>query len=81
MKTLRARLARAFHAEAACPVITGIHLATVAEAAGERLEAGVRLRDVVPVWRSVPIGAPIWKRIEIGRALLAAQRASEGLPV
>jgi hypothetical protein len=81
MKTLRARLARAFQAETACPVVTGIHLRAVAEMVGEQLDAGVPPRDVVPVWRAMPEGAPIWKRIENGRSRLAAQRKAEGLPV
>ena len=79
MKTLRAALARTFKAETACPVVTGIHLRTVAESVGEQLEAGARPQDVIPVWRAMPDGAPIWKRIENGRAKLAAQRRAEGL--
>lgn len=80
MRALRANLARTFGAETACPVVTGIHLRTVAEMAGEQLEAGMPARDVVPVWRAMPAGAPIWKRIETGREKLAAQRRAEGLP-
>jgi hypothetical protein len=81
IKTLRAALARTFQAETACPVVTGIHLRTVAERVGEQLEAGARPQDVVPVWRAMPDGAPIWKRIENGRAELKAQRQAEGLRV
>ncbi len=81
IKALRAALARAFKAETACPVVTGIHLHTVAERVGEQLEAGARPEDVIPVWRAMPDGAPIWKRIENGRAELLARRRAEDLGV
>jgi hypothetical protein len=81
MRALRAQLARAFKADTACPVVAGIHLRTVAEYAAEQLNHGVAPGATVPVWRAMPIGSPLWKRIESGRAELAAQRKSEGLPI
>ena len=79
IKALRAGLAREAGAEIACPVVTGIHLRTVAEVAGEELEAGVPARSVVPVWRIVGPKTAIWKKLEHGRAQFLKLRQSEGL--
>lgn len=79
MKALRAQLARNAGAEIACPVVTGIHLRTVAEAVGEQLDAGVPARNVVPVWRIVGPRLPIWKKLENGRAAIERLRRDEKL--
>lgn len=81
MKALRAQLATVFKADTACPVVAGIHLRTVAEFAAEQLSVGVSPSVTVPVWRAMPVSSPLWKRVENGRAELAAQRKSEGLPI
>jgi hypothetical protein len=79
MKGLRAKLARKAGAEIACPVVTGIHLRTVAETAGEQLDAGIPPKNVVPVWRIVGPKAPIWKKLENGRAAFEKLRRAEKL--
>jgi len=79
MKTLRAQLARKFGADVACPVVTGIHLRTVAEVAGEQLDAGSPPHRVVPVWRAIGPKAPIWKKLENGRAQFKELRRAEML--
>lgn len=79
IKELRAALAERHGAETACPVVTGICLRTVAEAMGERLDAGVPASEVVPVWRAMGPESTIWRKLENGRARLAALRKAEGL--
>ena len=79
MRTLRARLAQHAGADIACPIVTGIHLRTVAEVAGEQLDAGVPARIVVPVWRAISPTAPIWRKLENGRARFEALRRAENL--
>jgi hypothetical protein len=79
IRTLRAKLAKAARADMACPVVTGIHLRTIAEMTGEQLEAGVPVKRLIPVWRAMPEGAPIWKKIENGRSQFEALRRKEGL--
>lgn len=79
MKSLRAKLAKKAGAEIACPVVTGIHLRTVAEVVGEQLDAGVSPGKVVPVWRAIGPKAPIWKKLENGRARFEALRRAEKL--
>ena len=79
MKALRAELSRKAGAEMACPVVTGIQLRTVAEAVGEQLDAGISPRKVVPVWRAIGPKAPIWKKLENGRAHFKELRRAEKL--
>jgi hypothetical protein len=79
MKGLRARLARDAGAEIACPVVTGIHLRTVAELAGEQLDTGFAPGKVVPVWRIVGPKSPVWKKLENGRAAFEKLRRAEKL--
>src|ERR1041385_872378 len=49
LKTVRARLAAQFGAEVTCPITTGFHLRTVAEAAMEARRNGASLADIAPV--------------------------------
>jgi hypothetical protein len=79
MGGLRSALAQTYKADVACPVVTGIQLRTLAEAVGEQLDIGVSPAAVAPVWRAMPPDAPIWRKLENGRAKLMAQRLAEGL--
>jgi hypothetical protein len=79
LKGLRARLARSAGAEIACPIVTGIHLRTVAEMTGEQLDAGVPAKSVVPVWRIVGPRSPVWKKLENGRTQFEKLRRAEKL--
>lgn len=79
IKALRSDLAARWGAEIACPVVTGIHLRTVAEVAGEQLDAGLPASAVVPVWRIVGPHLPIWSKLENGRDRFLTLRQEEGL--
>ena len=79
IKELRAGLAAKAGAEMSCPVVTGIHLRTVAEVTNAKLEAGVDPQEVIPIWRAIEPGAPITKKLEAGPKRFMALRA-EGLP-
>lgn len=79
MRALRAALAKRHKADVSCPVVTGIQLRTLAEAIGEQLDLGIPAADLVPVWRAMPADAPIWRKLENGRAKLMALRRTEGL--
>ena len=80
MKSLRAQLAEQEGAEIACPVVTGIHLRTVAEVVNIDLEAGTDPADVTPVWRAIEPGAPLTNRLESGPERFMHLRREEGLP-
>jgi len=77
--TLRKRLARKYRAEVTCPITTGFHMKTVAEAAFEALENGPRLSAVAPIWRVLDKDSPTTKRLSCGPGFITKQRAREGL--
>jgi hypothetical protein len=77
--TLRKRLARKYRAEVTCPITTGFHLKTVAEAAFEALERGARLSAVTPVWRVLDEKSPTTKKLSCGPSFIEKQRSREGL--
>ncbi len=79
MKALRAKLAKKAGADIACPIVTGIHLRTVAETAGEQLDAGAPAKDVVPVWRAIGPKSPVWNKLENGRTAFEKLRRAEKL--
>ncbi len=79
MKTLRGMLAVAEGAEIACPVVTGIHLRTIAELVSTRLEHGVPADELTPVWRVIEPGAPVTRKLEHGARTLMAERRREGM--
>jgi len=80
VKELRQALARKFRAEVTCPIYTGFHLRTVAEAACEAHTGGARVADITPVWRVLDATAPtVAKLSPENRAFIAKQRAKEGL--
>jgi hypothetical protein len=79
VRALRTALAIEHGAEVSCPVYTGYHLRTVAEAANEAIQRGMPLADVTPFWRVLDDSTPTTGRLTFGTDLLRRQRASEGL--
>ncbi|MEM8915208.1 MAG: hypothetical protein AAGC83_05175 [Pseudomonadota bacterium] len=78
-KEMRRALAASQNAEVTCPIVTGIHLRTVAEVAYERHQMGAPLSDVTPFWRVVRARQPLAKKLSCGISFVAKQRESEGL--
>jgi hypothetical protein len=77
---MRAALAKRHKADGCCPVYTGYHLRTCAEAAIENHERGVPAAKVTPVWRVLDDQAPTLKKLSArGRAFIEAQRKKERL--
>jgi hypothetical protein len=63
-----------------CPIYTGYHLRTVAEAAREPHARVYRLSDITPVWRILDPTAPtIGKLSAENAAFIAERRTREGL--
>lgn len=79
VRALRTALARENGAEVTCPVYTGYHLRTVAEAANEALERGMPLDQVTPFWRVLDMKTPTTKKLSFGAAFVTEQRRREGL--
>ena len=77
-KTMRRELAERHHAEVTCPIYTGYHLRTVAEAALEAYAAGVPVEAITPFWRVLDAASPTAGRLPNGPAFVATRRAAEG---
>ena len=77
-KTMRRELAERHHAEVTCPIYTGYHLRTVAEAALEAYAAGVPVEAITPFWRVLDAASPTTGRLPNGPAFVATRRAAEG---
>ena len=79
VKAMRAALAQRHGAEVTCPIYTGFHLRTVAEAAYEQHLMGAPLADIAPFWRVIDAGTPTAKRLACGIAFVRQRRLAEGL--
>ena len=79
VKSFRDALAQAHGADKTCPVTTGFHLRTVAEAAHEAVERGAPFEQVTPFWRVLDAQTPTTKKLSFGADFVAAQRRHEGL--
>lgn len=79
VKTLRNKLADLYGAEVTCPITTGFHLRTVAEAAFEAFDSGIDLSEVTPVWRVLDEETPTTKKLSYDPKFIFDQRANEGL--
>ena len=63
---MRQILAERHHADATCPVSTGIFLRIVAEAALEEYNSGKPLSKVAPFWRIISPNSALAKKLSIG---------------
>ena len=79
VKTFRRKLARRYKAEVTCPITTGFHLRTVAEAALEAHKQGKALTEITPFWRVLDAGAPTTAKLSCGKAFVARLRRQEGI--
>lgn len=79
VREFRHAMALAHDAEVTCPVYTGYHLRTVAEAAWEALERGVPIQELPPFWRVLDESTPTTARLTFGAEFVRARRRAEGL--
>ena len=77
IRAMRRELAERHHAEVTCPIYTGYHLRTVAEAALEAHAAGVHAEAITPFWRVLDEHSPTTGRLPNGVAFVVERRASE----
>lgn len=76
---LRARIAKKHHADAACPISTGIFVRIVAESAWEQIQAGKAPSEVAPFWRVVEPKSPLAKKLTCGVGFVENMRRVEGI--
>jgi len=79
IRALRTAMAVEHGAEVTCPVYTGYHLRTVAEAAFEALERGQPAQDITPFWRVLNEQTPTTRKLSFGKDFVVGQRRAEGL--
>lgn len=77
--SLRRRLAQAYDSQVTCPITTGFHMRTVAEAAYEDYLSGTSLESITPVWRVLSNNAPTSKKLSFYQDFIAPQRKKECL--
>lgn len=77
IRAMRQELAQRHQAEVTCPIYTGYHLRTVAEAALEAYAAGAPAEAITPFWRVLDETSPTTGRLPDGVAFIAARRAAE----
>ena len=76
---LRLAMAAEHGAQVSCPITTGFHLRTVAEAMWEALASGTPIDRLTPVWRVLPAGSLTLPKLSFDTAFVRHQRALEGL--
>lgn len=80
VRAMRKALAQSHGAQVTCPIYTGYHLRTVAEAAHEALELGTPMEAMTPFWRVLDKASPTTRRLSFGAAFVHQKRREEGLP-
>ncbi len=79
VRALRTAMALEHGAEVTCPVYTGYHLRTVAEAAWEALERGRSIDEITPFWRVLNERTPTTAKLTFGKEFVVGRRRAEGL--
>jgi hypothetical protein len=78
---LRRKMAAKHGADAACPLLTGILLRIVSEAAWDRIKAGEDPSEVTPFWRVVKQGSALAKKLACGEAFVRKMQRQESMEV
>jgi hypothetical protein len=79
VRGLRRELARRHGAEVTCPITTGFHLRTIAEAAWAAHRDGTATAEITPFWRVLHSRTPTAARLACGIDFIRRQRRAEGL--
>jgi hypothetical protein len=79
VKTLRRAMANEHGAQVTCPITTGFHLRTIAEAAYEAYQRTGDVEATTPFWRVVNVETPTITKLSFDAAFVLEQRRREGL--
>jgi len=79
LQQMRKNLAAEFHADATCPVTSGIFLRIVSEQAFEALLNGLDIEQITPFWRMIDHSTPVSRKLSFGTEFIQKQRKLEGL--
>ncbi len=81
VRSMRKMLAERHGAEVTCPIYTGYHLRTIAEAAHEDMTRGRSIEEITPFWRVLDAKTPTTGKLSFGSEFVRRRRAEEGLPL
>lgn len=76
---LRQQMASDYQADHSCPLVTGIQLRIVSEAAWEQMQAGKSSAEVAPFWRVVHPASPLAKKLKCPPHELSKLQTDEGI--
>jgi hypothetical protein len=77
IEELRQDLAKAYNADVTCPLVTGIFVRIVAEAALDEHRSGKALSEITPFWRVLDEKSKAGKKLTCGTDFLAEMRRAE----
>ena len=79
LKQIRQELARYYHAEMTCPVVTGISLRIISEAAFEEYQMDQILDTITPFWRVVDPDSKLAGKLACGVEFIIKHQLQEGI--
>ena len=78
-KDLRNRLAIQYDAEMTCPLVTGIFLRIISEAAYEEYQLDKNIEKITPFWRVVDPDSKLANKLTFGTEFLIQNQANENI--
>jgi hypothetical protein len=78
-KDLRNKLAIQYDAEMTCPLVTGIFLRIISEAAYEEYQLDRNIEEITPFWRVVDPDSKLANKLTFGTGFLIQNQANENI--
>ena len=78
-KDLRNKLAIQYDAEMTCPLVTGIFLRIISEAAYEEYQLDRNIEEITPFWRVVDPDSKLANKLTFGTEFLIQNQANENI--
>jgi len=79
IKELRNKLAIQYDAEMTCPLVTGIFLRIISEAAYEEYQLDKNIEEITPFWRVVDPDSKLANKLTFGTEFLIQNQANENI--
>jgi len=79
LKQIRQELSMRYHAEMTCPVVTGISIRIISEAAFEESQADQNLDSITPFWRVVNPESKLAGKLACGVDFIIEHQIQEGI--
>ena len=79
LKQIRKDLAKKYHAEMTCPVVTGISLRIISEAAFEEYQIDQNMDEITPFWRVVDPDSKLANKLACGIDFIVKRQFQEGI--